>query len=92
MVDGVKVQSDTEMLDFFEKNNHNFIQLGKHWYVRVASGYPFHKRKSLRDAIIAGMKLNAPVKEPAFMNINLCQEVISPANSSEHTVSLRIVS
>ncbi len=53
----VVTPSDTEMLDFFEKNETCFLHLGKVWYARKAHGMPYHKRNNLRDAITLVMQL-----------------------------------
>jgi hypothetical protein len=58
MSEYMKTRSDTELLDFYEKNNGCFLQLGKHWYVRKAYGKPFRKCNNLREAIILGISLN----------------------------------
>lgn len=79
MPNDVNALSDTEMLDFFEKNQQCFLNLGKHWYVRKAWNMPFKKRNSLREAITLAVQMNAQ-ESPATANpiipANLCKEVI----------------
>ncbi len=95
MSDDVTVPSDTELLNFYEKNNGRFIHLGKHWYVQKAYQQPFRRCNSFREAIILGMRMNAqesPTAPNPIMFANLCKEVTGPVDLSKLTRPLGIVS
>jgi hypothetical protein len=46
---------DETRLDWLAKNYNLIMQIGKTWYVRKSYGGPWHKQKSLREAIDKGM-------------------------------------
>lgn len=95
MSDDVKVPSDTELLDFYEKNNACFLSLGKYWYVKKSYQQPFRRCNSLREAIILGIRLNTQentATQNPVMFTNLCKEANGPVDVSKLTRPLGIVS